>query len=135
MEYLLAAALGLTGGVVGGVLGVGGGIIFVPALVLAFDEPQIRAEATSLLAIFPMAVVGAWRQRCFGNLRLRDGILIGLLSPLGVLAGVVASNAASQRLLEIGFAVLLLLVAGQLTHRVLRPATDPETASDPRARP
>ncbi len=117
MEYLLAATLGFGGGVVGGTLGVGGGIVFVPALVLAFDEPQIRAEATSLLAIFPMAVVGAWRQHARGNVRVRDGLLIGALSPLGVVVGVVLANAASERALEMAFAVLLLLVSTQLARR------------------
>ncbi len=119
MEYVLAAVLGFTGGVVGGTLGVGGGVIFVPALVLAFDEPQLRAEATSLLAIFPMAVVGAWRQHSLGNVRLRDALLIGALSPIGVVAGVVLSNAVSQRLLEVAFAILVLLVAAQLARRVI----------------
>ena len=119
MEYVLAAVLGFTGGVVGGTLGVGGGVIFVPALVLAFDEPQLRAEATSLLAIVPMAVVGAWRQHSLGNVRLRDALLIGALSPIGVVAGVVLSNAVSQRLLEVAFAILVLLVAAQLARRVI----------------
>jgi uncharacterized membrane protein YfcA len=119
MEYVLAAVLGFTGGVVGGTLGVGGGIVFVPALVLAFDEPQLRAEATSLLAIFPMAVVGAWRQRSLGNVRLRDALVIGALSPIGVLTGVVLSNAVSPRLLEVAFAILVLLVAAQLARRVI----------------
>lgn len=124
MDYLLAAVLGFAGGVVGGTLGVGGGIIFVPALVLAFDEPQIRAEATSLLAIFPMAVVGAWRQRSFANVHLRDALLIGALSPLGVLGGVVLSNAVSQRVLELTFALLLVVVAVQLARRVTTGASE-----------
>lgn len=119
MEYLLAAVLGFAGGAVGGTLGVGGGVIFVPALVIAFDEPQIRAEATSLLAIFPMAIVGAWRQRSFGNVRVRDALLIGALSPLGVLGGVVLSNAVSQRVLEVTFALLLLVIAAQLGRKVI----------------
>ena len=88
MEYVAAALFGLAGGVVGGLLGVGGGILFVPALAIFLDEPQVEAEATSLLAIVPVALVGAWRQHGFGNVRLRDGLLVGALSPLGVAAGV-----------------------------------------------
>jgi uncharacterized membrane protein YfcA len=117
LDYVLAALLGFAGGTVGGVLGVGGGILFVPALAIFLDEPQIRAEATSLLAIVPVALVGAWRQHGYGNVRLRDGLLIGALSPLGVLLGVVASNAVSQRALELSFAALILLVAAQLAKR------------------
>ena len=97
-------------------LGVGGGILFVPALVIFLDEPQLRAEATSLLAIVPVGLVGAWRQNRFGNVRVRDGLIVGALSPLGVLAGVVLANAVSERVLEVGFAALLLLVAAQLAQ-------------------
>jgi len=121
MEYLAAALLGLAGGVVGGVLGVGGGILFVPALTIFLDEPQLVAQATSLVAVIPVAIVGTWRQHRHGNVRLADGILIGVLSPLGVVAGVVVSNAVSERVLELSFAGLLLVVAAQLVRRALRP--------------
>jgi uncharacterized protein len=119
MEYVAAALMGAAGGVVGGLLGVGGGILFVPALAIFLDEPQLEAEATSLLAIVPVALVGAWRQRGYGNVRLRDGVLVGVLSPLGVALGVVVANAVSQRVLEISFAVLLVFVAAQLIRRGL----------------
>ena len=120
MEYVAAALLGYAGGVVGGMLGVGGGILFVPALVIFLDEPQLRAEATSLLAIIPVAIAGTWRQSRYGNVRLREGLTIGILSPLGVLAGVVLANSVSQRALEITFALLILFVAAQLARRGLR---------------
>jgi uncharacterized membrane protein YfcA len=73
----------------------------------------------------PVGLVGAWRQNQFGNVRVRDGLIIGALSPLGVLAGVLLANAVSQRVLEVSFAVLLLLVAGQLVRRVSRAPTRP----------
>jgi uncharacterized membrane protein YfcA len=120
MEYVAAALLGFAAGTVGGLLGVGGGILFVPALVIFLDEPQLRAEATSLLAIVPVAFVGAWRQHGYGNVRVRDGLIVGALAPLGVVAGVVLANAVSERALEVGFALLLLFVAVQLTRRALR---------------
>ena len=116
-ELLAAAALGFAGGAVAGMLGVGGGILFVPALAIVLDEPQLRAEATSLVAIVPVAIVGAWKQNRYGNVCIRDGLTIGALSPVGVLLGVMVSNAVSQRTLEVSFAILLLLVAAQLTHR------------------
>jgi uncharacterized protein len=125
MEYVGAALFGLAGGVVGGLLGVGGGILFVPALAIFLDEPQVRAEATSLLAIVPVALAGSWRQHRFGNVRLRDGLLIGALSPVGVAIGVVVANAVSQRVLEVSFAALLVFVAFQLFRRGLaEPASD-----------
>lgn len=120
MDELLAALLGVAGGVLGGLLGVGGGIVFVPALVIFLDETQIRAEATSLLAIVPVAVLGTWRQHRYGNVRLADGVLIGALSVAGVAIGVVVANAISQRALELSFASLLLVIAAQLLVRVVR---------------
>jgi uncharacterized membrane protein YfcA len=126
MEYVAAAILGFAGGLVGGMLGVGGGILFVPALAVFLDQPQIEAEATSLVAIVPVAIIGAWRQRRFGNVRLADGIWLGVLSPVGVLAGLVIANSVSQRVLELSFAALVLLIAAQLAYRALRtPARGP----------
>jgi uncharacterized membrane protein YfcA len=123
MDWVLAAILGFAGGAVGGMLGVGGGILFVPALAIFLGEPQVRAEATSLLAIVPMGLIGAWRQNRVGNVRVRDGLVIGALSPLGVALGVLLANALSERALEIAFAVLLLMVAAQVARRsFLRPA-------------
>jgi uncharacterized membrane protein YfcA len=128
IELAAVALMGLAGGMVGGLLGVGGGILFVPALALFLDEPQIRAEATSLAAIVAVALVGTWRQRGYGNVRVRDAILIGVLSPLGVVLGVVVANAISQRALELSFAGLALVMAVQLTARALRP---PASAEEP----
>jgi uncharacterized membrane protein YfcA len=119
MDYVGAALLAFAGGMVGGLLGVGGGILFVPALAIFLDESQLRAEATSLLAIVPVAIAGTWRQYRFGNVDVRDGLVIGVLSPVGVLIGVELANAVSQRTLELSFAALLLVVAGQLFRRAL----------------
>ena len=119
MNELLAIVIGFAAGAVGGLMGVGGGILFVPALTLLLDESQLRAESTSLLAIIPVAIVGAWRQYQYGNVRLRDGLVIGALSPLGVLGGAIVSNTVPERALEIGFACLILFVAGQLVRRAL----------------
>ena len=113
-------ALGLAAGVISGLFGVGGGVVFVPALVLLDDLGQLDAEATSLLAMIPVAAVGAYRQHGYGNVRPRDALLIGVLSVAGGIAGVVAANAVSERALEVGFGLLMLLIAGQLVRRTLR---------------
>lgn len=117
---IAAMAIGLAAGVLAGMLGVGGGILFVPALVIFLGFSQLDAEATSLLAIVPVAVVGAWRQRRYGNLRLGEGLALGVLSVAGALGGVVAANAVPQRALEVGFAALALVIAAQLVRRSLR---------------
>jgi uncharacterized membrane protein YfcA len=121
-DLLGALAIGFAAGIVSGMVGVGGGVLFVPGLVLFLDESQLRAESTSLLAIVVVAFVGAWRQRRYGNVRLRDGIIVGLLSPLGVAAGTGLANAVSERALELSFAAVQLYFAWQLAQRALRPS-------------
>jgi uncharacterized protein len=114
LDWTGFVALGFAAGMTGGLLGVGGGILFVPALVLFADQSQLGAEATSLVAIVLVAVVGTWRQRGYGNVRMRDGLVVGMLSPLGVLCGVALANAVPERVLELSFAGVQLLFAWQL---------------------
>lgn len=116
---ILAALIGVLAGIAAGLLGIGGGILFVPALTILLGHDQVEAEATSLLAIVPVALVGSWRQRRYGNLRLNDAAVIGLLSIGGAVAGVAAANALPERVLKVGFALLLLNMARQLTVRGL----------------
>jgi uncharacterized protein len=92
-------------------------VLFVPALVLFADQSQLGAEATSLVAIALVSLVGTWRQRGYGNVRLRDGLVVGILSPLGVLVGVALANAVSERALELSFAAVQLLFAWQLAKK------------------
>jgi hypothetical protein len=112
-----ALAIGLVGGIVAGLLGVGGGVLFVPGLVLFLGLDQHHAEATSLLAIVPVAIVGTYRQDRYGNVVRRDALLLGLLSVAGAAAGVALANTLSSTALRDAFAVLMLLVAAQLVHR------------------
>ena len=114
-----AVLIGLVAGVVAGLLGVGGGALFVPALTIFLGLSQLDAEATSLLAIIPVALVGAWRQNANGNVELRTGLVLGGLAAAGATGGVVLANALPQRALEVGFAVLILVVAAQLVRRAL----------------
>jgi uncharacterized membrane protein YfcA len=110
-------AIGLAAGVSSGLLGIGGGVLFVPGLVIFLDESQLHAVSTSLVAVVIVAVVGAWRQRSYGNVRLRDGLIVGALSPLGVLLGAVLANAVSERALELSFAAVQLYFAYSLLGR------------------
>jgi uncharacterized protein len=114
-----AVAIGLAAGIVAGLLGVGGGALFVPALTIFLGLGQIDAEATSLLAIIPVAMVGTLRQHRRGNVDLRAGALLGGLAVGGAAAGAVIANAVPERALEIGFAMLILFVAAQLVRRAL----------------
>jgi uncharacterized membrane protein YfcA len=120
-EVLGLLAIGFCAGMLGGLVGVGGGVLFVPGLVIFVGLSQLEAESTSLLAIVFVAALGAWRQSRYGNLRVRDGLLIGLLSPLGVLAGTALANAVTERTLELAFAAVQLFFAWSLARRALRP--------------
>jgi uncharacterized protein len=111
------AAVGLAAGLIAGLLGVGGGVLMVPALVVFLGLSQIEGEATSLLAIVPTALVGAWRQDRYGNVRRRDALVIGGLSVAGGAVGVAAANALPERVLRLGFAAIMLVVAVQLVRR------------------
>jgi len=119
-EVIAAALLGLVGGVVGGMLGVGGGIVFVPTLALVLGLSQVDAEATSLLAVIGVGVVGAWRQYGYGNVRPRDGALMGGLSLAGVAAGVALANVLPEHALKLLFAAFMLYMAGSLFRRAAR---------------
>jgi uncharacterized membrane protein YfcA len=120
MELLAVIAVGFLAGMAAGLLGIGGGALFVPALVLLIGLSQLEAQATSLFAIMPVAAVGAARQHAYGNLRTREGLLLGVLSTAGTLAGVALANALPERALEVSFAILQLFVASQLLRRALR---------------
>jgi uncharacterized protein len=119
LNEVLAILVALAGGLAGGLVGVGGGVLFVPALTVFLGLSQVEAESTSLLMIVIVALVGTARQRSYGNVRLREAAVIGALSPLGVLLGVVVSNSVSQRALELSFAALVLFVAFGLVRRAL----------------
>ena len=120
MSELAAVLIGFAAGAVGGLVGVGGGILFVPALAIFLGQSQLEAEATSLVAIILVAIVGTWRQQVYGNVRLGDALVIGVLSPAGVVVGTVIANNVSERALEVGFACLVLFFAAQLVRRALR---------------
>jgi uncharacterized membrane protein YfcA len=114
-----AIAIGLAGGIIAGLLGVGGGVLFVPGLVIFLGLNQHQAEATSLLAIIPVAIVGTYMQDRYGNVRRGDALLLGLLSVAGAGGGVALANALSGSVLRDAFAVLLLVVAAQFVRRAL----------------
>ena len=117
VNELLAVLIALAGGLAGGLVGVGGGILFVPALTIFLGLSQVEAESTSLLTIVLVALVGAYRQNGYGNVRIREALVIGALSPLGVLAGVAVANNVSERALQLSFAALALFFAAQLVGR------------------
>ncbi|MGA9286518.1 MAG: TSUP family transporter [Solirubrobacteraceae bacterium] len=121
---IAAIAIGVCAGIVAGLLGVGGGVLFVPGLVIFLGLGQHQAEATSLLAIVPVAIVGTVKQDGYGNVRRRDAIVMGLLSIAGAAAGVALANALSGTVLRVGFALLMVFVAIQLARKAMSEPSD-----------
>jgi len=117
-DVLTELGLGFAAGVLAGMFGVGGGLLFVPALTLVSDLPQLEAQATSLAAMIPVVFVGAWRQRVHGNVDLRIAVVVGLASAGGVAVGTVVAKSLPEHLLRTLFAVLLLVVAAQLAWSI-----------------
>lgn len=117
MSEVAAVLICLLGGLAGGLVGVGGGVLFVPALTIFLTLTQVEAESTSLLMIVIVAAIGTVRQRRHNNVRLREATLIGTLALPGVLLGVAASNWLPERALQLSFAALALLMAVQLLRR------------------
>ena len=111
--------LGLAAGVLAGMFGVGGGILFVPTLVV-LGLGQLEAQGTSLLAILPTVLVGAWSQRRYGNLRVRTAVVVGLTSIVGVEIGARIVTELPETTLRTLFAILLFGVAAQLVWRTRR---------------
>ena len=120
MTIVLVGLIGLAAGVVAGLFGVGGGILFVPTLALVLGLTQLHAEASSLLAIVPAALVGSWRQHRYGNVDLRAAATVGIASIGGVEVGVLAAKALPDAVLRRLFGALLLVVAAQLVVRASR---------------
>jgi uncharacterized membrane protein YfcA len=132
-EVALLLVLGFAAGVLAGLFGVGGGLLFVPALVLVGDLSQVEAEATSLLAILPTVAAGTWRQWRYGNIRWGTALLLGLGAVAGVEAGVRVAQWLPEDDLRRLFALLVFAVAAQFAWRYRRPPSySGSDASPPR---
>ena len=115
-----AAALGFAAGVLSGMFGVGGGILFVPTLALVLGLTQLGAQATSLAAMLPVVALGAWRQHRYGNVRWRAAAVVGVASGAGVAAGALLAEALADETLRRLFAALLVVTAVHLAVSALR---------------
>lgn len=114
---VLALALGFAAGMLAGLFGVGGGLLFVPTLALGLGLEQLHAQASSLLAILPAVAVGTWRQSSYGNVRWRPAAVVGLAGVVGVIAGGFLAESLPEHVLRRLFGSLILVVAAQILAR------------------
>lgn len=125
-EVLALLAIGLTAGVLAGLLGIGGGLLMVPAMVLVMSFDQHVAQGTSLLVIIPAAAFGSLTHHRQGRLVLRDAMALGVGGVVGALLGSVTALSLDDELLRRLFAVLILFMAGRMLmiHRKPSDPTD-----------
>jgi uncharacterized protein len=109
--FVLAGILGLAAGVLSGMFGVGGGLLFVPTLALVLGLTQLEAQATSLAAMIPVVAVGAWRQHRYANVDWGAAGIVGLVSAGGVAAGAALAASLPDDVLRKLFAGLLVVTA------------------------
>jgi uncharacterized membrane protein YfcA len=117
LAYLLA---GLAMGLLSSLLGVGGGIVVVPLLVTFFGFSQQLAQGTSLVAMVPVALLGAWRLTTSGFTQWGQGIRIGGAAAAGAVGGATVALVTASSPLQIGFAALLVFAATQLVGKALK---------------
>jgi uncharacterized protein len=115
MATFLAILIGILGGISGGLFGIGGGIVLVPAMILLLGFSQHKAQGTSLLALLlPVGIFGVIEYNKAGNVDLRNGLFIALGFLGGNYLGSKVSLAMDELLLRRCFAGFLVLVAIQL---------------------
>ncbi|HKH40273.1 MAG TPA: sulfite exporter TauE/SafE family protein [Solirubrobacterales bacterium] len=114
---LKLAAIGTAGGLFSGLLGVGGGSVIVPLLIIWLGFGAREATGTSMMAIVVIAAVAVTLQAFYGNVDPSNAALVGLPAIAGAFAGTAIQQRIPERLISVLFAVLLVLIAIELIVR------------------
>jgi uncharacterized membrane protein YfcA len=123
LTALLAITLvliGLATGILAGLLGVGGGIVMVPAMIVLFGIAPVVAKGTSLAVIIPTAVMGTWRNRKHSNADMSAAAILGIAGIVSAFLGAWLSDRMSDDLSNVLFASLLLFVAVRMLIQLER---------------
>jgi uncharacterized membrane protein YfcA len=113
--------IGAITGLLSGLLGIGGGVIMVPAMVVLFSMPPVLAKGTSVAVIVPSALVGTLRNRAHDNVELRVGLTIGAAGVVSAVIGSLIAESLSASLSNTLFALLLIVVALTQARTLVRP--------------
>ena len=116
--------IGLVTGTLAGLLGIGGGVVMVPAMVVFFSELNVVAKGTSVAVIIPTSIMGTWRNWKADNVDLRVAGIVGVAGIVSAIAGGIIADHMSQDLSNILFASLVLVVAIRMIFDLRRDATN-----------
>ena len=111
------SAIGVMAGLFSGLFGVGGGTVIVPLGILWLGYNEREATGTALAAVAIIAAMGAAVQGAYGNVEVRDAVLIGVPAVGGVLFGTMVQQRVATRKLSLGFSVVLLALAADIALR------------------
>ncbi|MSO14760.1 MAG: permease [Acidimicrobium sp.] len=111
-------AIGVATGILAGLLGVGGGVIMVPAMMMLLHLPSAMAKGTSVLVIIPTSLMGTYRNRTKKNVDLRAATAVGLSGIPSAIVGGWISARMSDTVSNVLFASLLLVVAIRLVRQI-----------------
>ncbi|MCV0402720.1 MAG: sulfite exporter TauE/SafE family protein [Chloroflexi bacterium] len=122
-EIVLLLGIGLGAGVLAGLMGIGGGVVIVPAMVLLAGFDQHVAQGTSLVVIIPSALLGSVTHYRHRRFKLADAGLLAVGGVLGALAGSLTALSLDDELLRRLFALLILAVAARMLFSLRGRAT------------
>jgi uncharacterized protein len=108
---LQLAAIGTAAGLMSGLLGIGGGTVAVPLMILWLGFGEREATGTSLVMIVISAAGGAALHAGYGNVHVEEALLVGIPALAGVVAGTTLQQRVPQERLSLLFAVLLVATA------------------------
>lgn len=117
---IVLVVIGVATGTLAGLLGVGGGVIMIPAMVLLLGETNVLAKGTSLAVIIPTSITGTIRNRKTANVDVKAAVVVGLAGIVSAIVGASLAADMSESLSNALFATLLLVVAVQMIYRERR---------------
>jgi hypothetical protein len=120
LDVLVAVLTGLLGGVASGLLGIGGGAVFVPAMVLLLDEPQHAAQGASLAVIVLTATSGTIVNVSHDNVDYRIFSRVMPAAVVAVLLGSYVASLMSADTLQTLFGVVVVAVASRMLLSTFR---------------
>jgi len=117
-EIIILALIGLSAGIVSGMLGVGGAIIIVPALVFFFGLTQHQAQGTSLaILLFPVGFLAFWNYYKQGYVNFKIALIIMLAFFVGGYLGSLIAVRVPEKFLRTAFGILIIVLGFRMIFK------------------